>query len=87
MKGTDLDRPTRHPDKDDEEFYRRYFQWAELLRGMRDPEAADYVNEDDSGPGNWRGLPDDPRSMSFGDIEAILGEAEGVELPQGFGRD
>lgn len=32
-------------------------------------------------------IPDDPREYSFTDLETAIDQAEGAELPLGFGRD
>lgn len=32
-------------------------------------------------------IPDDPREQSYSDLDTLVGEAEGMDLPLGFGRD
>lgn len=32
-------------------------------------------------------IPDDPRDTSYSDLDDLIGEAEGADMPMGFGRD
>jgi hypothetical protein len=32
-------------------------------------------------------FPEDPRGMNFDELERLIGQAEGADLPLGFGRD